>query len=113
VAVTPLTPTLALWGAEEHHQDVIQRSYTPELERKDVISIGDQLVMKPTSEQTRNVTHSVIPFLTEDLLAMRSSFFRYTTESSDAALRPAAVDSSSYGCVDWYIYPLTKSLSGS
>jgi len=70
--------------------------------------------MKPTSEQTSNITHSVIPFLTEDLLTMRSSFFRYNTESSDAAPHPAAVDSSSaYGCVDWYIYPPTKSLSDS
>jgi hypothetical protein len=69
--------------------------------------------MKPASEQTRNITHSVIPFLTEDLLNMRS-FFRYTTESSDAAPHPAAADSSSaYGCVDWYIYPPTKSLSDS
>jgi hypothetical protein len=67
--------------------------------------------MKPTSEQTRKGVLSAVPFLPEDLLKMRS-FNRYTPpEPSDAdpASRSAAVDpSTAYGCVDWYIYPETR-----
>ncbi|MGH8277387.1 MAG: hypothetical protein ACRETH_11900 [Steroidobacteraceae bacterium] len=39
------------------------------------------------------------------------SFYRYTTEPSDAVAvsHPSAVDpSSAYGCVDWFIYPDPK-----
>jgi hypothetical protein len=68
--------------------------------------------MKPTSEQTRKGVLSAVPLVPEDLLKMRS-FFSYTpTESSDTVTvhRSAAVDpSTSYGCVDWYIYPDPKS----
>ncbi|HVW70614.1 MAG TPA: hypothetical protein VHB68_16665 [Steroidobacteraceae bacterium] len=76
-------------------------------------SIGGQLNMKPTSEQTRLGVLSSVPFVTEDLLRMRE-LFRYP-KSSDAAStakngrpeQPAAragVDpSSAYGCVDWYL----------
>ncbi|MGH8210421.1 MAG: hypothetical protein ACREU6_12690 [Steroidobacteraceae bacterium] len=66
--------------------------------------------MKPTSEQTRNGVLSAVPFPPEDLLNMES-FYRYTTEPSDAVAvsHPSAVDpSSAYGCVDWFIYPDPK-----
>jgi len=68
--------------------------------------------MKPTSEQTRKGVLSAVPTLPEELLKT-SSFYRYLpTDSSDAVTvhRSAAVDpSTAYGCVDWYIYPDTKS----
>jgi hypothetical protein len=73
-------------------------------------SIGGQLVMKPTSEQTRNAVLLAVPF-PEELLILESSFRNTTTESADAvtATHPTAVDpSSAYGCVDWYIYPHSK-----
>lgn len=67
--------------------------------------------MKPTSEQTRKGVLSAVPFLPEDLIKM-TSFHRYIpTEPSDAveARRSTAVDpSTAYGCVDWYIYPDSK-----
>ena len=66
-------------------------------ERKAVVSIGGQLAMKPTSEQTQNAV---------------LGFFRYgateTIESAPAP-HPTVVDPSlAYGCVDWYIYPNVK-----
>lgn len=66
--------------------------------------------MKPTSEQTRNGVLSAVPFLPEDLLKMRS-FFRYNNQSPDtnAAQQSSAVDPhTAYGCVDWFIYPDSK-----
>jgi hypothetical protein len=70
--------------------------------------------MKPTSEQTRKGVLSAVPFLPEDLLKMRS-FNRYTPiESAEASRvsRPAPVDpSTAYGCVDWFIYPETKTIA--
>lgn len=67
--------------------------------------------MKPTSEQTRKGVLSAIPFLPEDLLKMRS-FHRYDpTEPSESPAVPRSVvvdPSTAYGCVDWYIYPDTK-----
>jgi hypothetical protein len=67
--------------------------------------------MKPTSEQTRKGVLSAVPFLPEDLLKMRS-FQRFSAiEPSEAVAvtSAAAVDpSTAYGCVDWYIYPDTR-----
>jgi hypothetical protein len=68
--------------------------------------------MKPTSEQTRNAVLSAVPLLSQDLLAMKILFGYGAAESPEtraAAHQPAAVDpSSSYGCVDWYLYPDSK-----
>jgi hypothetical protein len=81
------------------------------VERKDVASIGGQLAMKPTSEQTRNGVLSAVPF-PEELLILESSFRNNATAESvhvGAALHPTAIDPSlAYGCVDWYIYPDSK-----
>ena len=67
--------------------------------------------MKPTSEQTRKGVLSAVPFLPDGLLKMRSFRAYDPSEPSDAVATPrsAAVDpSTAYGCVDWYIYPDTK-----
>jgi len=63
--------------------------------------------MKPTSEQTRNAVLSAVPLLPEDLHAMKILFGYGAAESPETrAAHPAVADpSSSYGCVDWYLYP--------
>jgi hypothetical protein len=66
--------------------------------------------MKPTSEQTRNAVLSAVPFLPEDLAAMKTLFGYGAAQTPEVTIaHPAAVDpSSAYGCVDWYLYPDSK-----
>ena len=61
--------------------------------------------MKPTPEQTRNAVLLAVPF-PEALLTLKSETVATVHPTS---ARPVAVDpSSTYGCVDWYIYPDTE-----
>jgi hypothetical protein len=58
--------------------------------------------MIPTPEQTRNAVLSAVPF-PEALL---------TKSETVGTPNPMAVDpSSTYGCVDWYIYPDSEAKS--
>jgi hypothetical protein len=63
--------------------------------------------MKPTPEQTRNAVLSSVPFPESLLVKSEAVAIVHPTST-----RPMAVDpSSTYGCVDWYIYPDSEAKS--
>jgi hypothetical protein len=64
--------------------------------------------MIPTPEQTRNAVLSAVPF-PESLLTLKSETVAIVHPTS---AHPVAVDpSSTYGCVDWYLYPDSEAKS--
>ena len=63
--------------------------------------------MKPTPEQTRNAVLSAVPFPEALLLKSETVAIVHPTSAHPVAVDP----SSTYGCVDWYIYPDSEAKS--